>query len=78
MSEIISKTVISFTILHRTDEPIEDLPEALARAFDGHTVGQETGIATTPLEASSVADELVGLGNDGTFFDADLGIEDDN
>lgn len=68
----ISKTTITFTVLHRTDEPIEDLAEALARSFDGHAVGLETASATITVPDEQVPAELVALGNDGEFFDHDL------
>jgi len=81
----ISKTVITFTVLHRTDEPItgfdgdgpldSPLGEALARSWDGHAVGAETSVDTTPVDDSSVEAELVALGNDGEFFDDDLNAE---
>lgn len=73
----ISKTVISFTVLHRTDEPIEDLQDALSRSFDGHAVGLETAQNTEQIADFQVADELIALGNDGEFFDHDLGLVDD-
>lgn len=76
MSTTISQTTITFTVLHRTDEPIEDLEEALARSYDGNAVGAETSLITVPVADESVADLLVGLGNDGQFFNYDLGVED--
>jgi hypothetical protein len=75
--DIISKTTITFTVLHRTDEPIvEGLEEAMARSMDGHAVGWETGQVTMPVPADLVPYELGELGNDGTFFDVDLGKKD--
>lgn len=72
MSTTISKTVITFTVLHRTDEPIEDLTEAIDRSMDGHAVGWETDSVTSEVADADVVDELVKLGNDGEFFDHDL------
>lgn len=68
----ISKTTITFTVLHRTDEPIADLELALRESYDGHAVGDTTAIATVPVTDSQVHNELVALGNDGEFFDDDL------
>lgn len=74
---VISKTTFTFTVLHRTDEPIEDLEEAIARSFDGHAVGLETGSTTETVPNERVRAELVLLHNDGEFFDIDLGIDAD-
>jgi hypothetical protein len=65
----VSKTVYVFTVLHPADEPMLDLADALQRAFDGDSVGMVTGEETTPVPADEVSQELVKLGNDGTFFD---------
>lgn len=74
---IISKTTYTFTVLHRTDEPFtEGLTEAMARSYDGHAVGWETNEVTESVPDDKVSDELVAIGNDGTFFDYDLGLED--
>ncbi len=82
MSTVISKTTITFTVLHRTDEPIVGFPgdgplcsplgEALARSWDGHAVGAETSMTTVEVADDKVEDELIALGNDGEFFDDDL------
>ena len=72
MSTIISKTTYTFTVLHRTDEPLESMGEALHRASEGNAVGAVTGEHTVEVPSDSVADELLELGNDGEFFDGDL------
>lgn len=72
---IISKTVITFTVLHRTDEPFNPhwtLQDAMARSLDGNAVGWETDTITEEVGDFEVEDELVKLGNDGSFFDTDL------
>lgn len=74
----ISKTTFIFTVLHRTDEPIDDIDHALRESHDGHAVGLETGSTTHEVPDHQVEQELVGLDNDGTFFDHDLGIEESN
>lgn len=68
----ISKTIITFTVLHRTDDQPEDLDHALREAFDGGMVGLETDSVTVPVPDDDVEDELVALGSDGTFFESDL------
>lgn len=77
-STTISETTFTFTVLHRTDEPIESLAEAIARSIDGHAVGQEDWGTTVPVKDEDVAERLVALNNDGTFFDYDLGLEDED
>lgn len=86
MTATISKTTITFVVLHRTDEPIigfegdgplaSPLGEALARSWDGHAVGMETSEETVEVPDDHVENELVALHNDGTFFDDDLDEED--
>jgi len=84
MATIISKTTITFVVLHRTDEPLDNfeqhgdgpldnsLGEALARSWDGNAVGSIVTDETVPVPDEQVEDELVALGNDGEFFDDDL------
>lgn len=74
MATTISKTVITITVLHRTDQPIVDIEEALERIDTGNGVGDvEIGTAQY-VEDVNVPEALVELGNDGTFFDDDLGV----
>lgn len=74
----ISKTVFEFTVLHRSVLPLSALEDAMAESFDGDAVGLETRSFTVPVPDAKVADELVMLGNDGTFFDDSLlgGVDD--
>lgn len=82
----ISKTTFTFTVLHRTDEPFSDgydsgydgpfcgaLAEAMQRSWDGDAVGAEAVAEVAEVPDDQVSEELVALGNDGTFFDFDLG-----
>jgi hypothetical protein len=71
----ISKTVFTFTVLHRTDGQPVNLEHAVNESFDGHMVGLETDSVTTSVPDEQVADELVALGNDGEFFLDDLSDE---
>jgi Domain of unknown function (DUF4406) len=78
---IISKSTYLFTVLHRTDEPFvgdDPLHQALARSWDGHAVGQITSERTEIVPDNEVEIELLILGNDGTFFDDDLGMSHEN
>lgn len=69
----IIKTVITITVLHRADNPMTeyDIEEVLYEMREGEAVGWETDRVTEPVAAEQVPDELVALGNDGTFFDDD-------
>lgn len=72
----ISKTVFTFTVLHPTNEPLEDLELAISRATDDNAVGYEDVVSTEVLPDDQVESELVALGNDGYFFDHERGIPD--
>lgn len=81
----ISKTTITFTVLHRTGD--EGLVEAgnrdyghyldsplgyiMQESWDGGMVGVESEPTTVPVPASKVERELLAMGNDGTFFEGD-------
>lgn len=69
----IVKTTITITVLHRADNPMTDcdIEEVLYEMREGEAVGWETGRVTETVAAEQVPDELVALGNDGTFFDDD-------
>lgn len=67
----IVRTTFTFTVVHPAAVTLEDIQAALAESFDGDAVGRETDRVTVPLGDAIVADELVALGNDGTFFDRD-------
>lgn len=66
----INKTVITFTVLHRADEP---LPCGLAHVLEetdyGNAVGLETDRKTVEVPNMDVQSELIALGNDGEFFE---------
>jgi hypothetical protein len=68
----IAKTTFTFTVLHRSDEPLEDLSAAIYEASEGHAVGMGSHQTTVPVPDSQVPAELVALDNDGSFFDDDL------
>jgi len=69
----IVKTTITITVVHRADNPLTDhsIDEVLYEMQEGDAVGWETGRVTEAVPAERVCDELVALGNDGTFFDDD-------
>lgn len=72
----ISKTTFTYTVLHRTDEPVMSIEEAMSRAWDGDAVGGETEVIAVHVPDEQVEDELVALGNDGEFFNDALGLGD--
>lgn len=74
----IVKTSITITVLHRVDNTLgDDIEEVLYEIREGEAVGRETDRTIEPVPADLVSDELVALGNDGTFFDDDEACGDD-
>jgi hypothetical protein len=69
MTDIISRSVFTFEVLHRTDQPPADIEEALVQADNGNAVGNVTSQVTKPVMDALVPACLRELGNDGTFFD---------
>lgn len=72
----ISKTEYTFTVLHPTDQPPLGLADALQESDTGRMVGNITREETFDVPDDVVSNELLDLGNDGTFFDDELGLED--
>jgi hypothetical protein len=70
----ISRTIFTFEVLHRTDQPCTELDEALERASDGHAVGMVTSEKTVEVPDTEVPETLIDFGSDGEFFDDDLGV----
>lgn len=73
----IRKTVFQFVVLHPADEPLEDLEVAMYRADQDNAVGAEEVISVEDVPDDKVEAELIALGNDGAFFDHELGREED-
>lgn len=72
MTEI-SKTTITLTVLHYSDEPLSPSLEWVLEEIDtGNAVGWETGRVTVAVPADAVRGELLALGNDGEFFNEDV------
>lgn len=65
----VSKTTITYTVLHRTSTPVQDIHHATGEAMDGEMIGQEVHTETVAVPDDMVAAELVGLGAVPTFFD---------
>lgn len=80
----ISKTTITFTVLHYSDDPVVSGAEfigeyerptdgmlgyVMQEAWDGSMVGMESDPVTVPIPDDQVESELLALGNDGRFFD---------
>jgi hypothetical protein len=68
----ISRTLFTFVVMHRTDQPIGSLARALHEANEGNAVGSEEMVIRSAVLDKDVRRELQQLGNDGTFFDDDL------
>jgi hypothetical protein len=68
----ISRTLFTFVVIHRTDQPVGSLARALYEANEGNAVGSEEMVITSAVLNKDVPRELQQLGNDGTFFDMDL------
>ena len=76
--EGIVKTTVTITVLHRAENVLgPDIEDVLYEMNEGSAVGWETGRTTVPVPADRVCDELVGLGNDGVFFDDDDDYDDE-
>lgn len=74
---IITKTTFTFVVLHPSDDPIVDLDIAMARSDTDNAVGMEEVISVEEVPDDQVEAELVALGNDGTFFNLELGKEEE-
>lgn len=66
---LIRKTTYTFVVYHEADEPPENLTHAMNEAFDGSMVGSVINERIDDVAADKLHDELVAIGNDGTFFD---------
>lgn len=76
---IVSQTTVTFVLLHRTDEPVTTIEEALERATIGHAVGSiAPTIVTAPVANAKVPELLRELGNDGAFFEDDIAEADED
>lgn len=64
----ISKTTITFTVLHVDGELPESLEDILAVSDYGNAVGAVTKTTVEAVADDEVHDELIALGNDGEFF----------
>lgn len=74
----IVKTTITITLLHRSDNLMSDydIEDVLYEMREGEAVGWETSRITEPVAPERVEQELIALGNDGTFFNTDDDSED--
>lgn len=70
MTDNIVKTTITITVLHRAGGLDNmEIADVLYEMEQGEAVGWETGRTTEAVPTDKVQDELMALGNDGTFFD---------
>ena len=83
----VSKTTITFTVFHRTDDnPFTGVEEtwgeydhpfdgplglAMQEAWDGSMVGMESEPVTVPVPEEQLEAALQAIGNDGEFFNDD-------
>lgn len=75
MSATISKTTYTFVVLHTSDERPLSLEDAMEQSMNGNMVGMETQEVTENVRSEDVVGELVALGNDGEFFNYELGLD---
>lgn len=65
----IFKHIYTVVVLSDSDEPVDDL-NVLADSIDtGEDIGQFEHTSTEEVSAEQVKQELLAIGNDGTFFD---------
>ena len=67
----VRKTVIEFTVYHRDfDDPASmDLADVISECDTGSMIGQVTDVKESTVPDGNVVDELIAIGNDGSFFD---------
>lgn len=66
---MVDKTTYTFIVYHENTDPPEDLGHAMRESFDGSMVGAVTSERTDAVHPDHLRDELIAIGNDGTFFD---------
>jgi len=71
-SPVISKTTYVFVLMHRSDELVPTIEDAIDMANNGHGVGDVVVTSTLYVPDNHVEFNLIELGNDGSFFDEDL------
>lgn len=71
MAKDIMKTTITLTILHHKDSDIQNmsLADIVYQIDDGDCIGDAKNVTTEPVPEDKVNDELLAMGNDGSFFD---------
>lgn len=67
----IRKTTFTVTVLHSADLPVDKMSadEILAEMDNGECIGSIGRKVTMALGPNAVKNELLAIGNDGTFFD---------
>ena len=66
---MILKTTYTYVVYHEQDDVPLDLRHALSEAMDGSMIGGVAGETTKPVNPDTLKQELISIGNDGTFFD---------
>lgn len=68
----ISKTIITITVLHDSVDDLDfiELGQIIDAMNEGDMIGMSKITSTEHVAPEKVRDELLAVGNDGTFFDA--------
>jgi hypothetical protein len=75
MASTISRTTFTFEVLHRTNDAPHTLDDAFNEIERGHAIGGPQRAVTAEVPDTEVPETLVDdFGNDGEFFDDDLGV----
>lgn len=67
----ILKTTLTLTVLHHEDIDIANMSidDIAYQIGDGESIGDMKTVSTEPVPADKVQEELLAIGNDGSFFD---------
>ena len=68
---LIRKTTFTYVVYHEADDEPVNLPHAMWEANQGSMVGSTIDMKTESVHPDKLVDELVAIGNDGTFFDTE-------
>jgi hypothetical protein len=66
---MVHKTTYTYVVYHDEDDKPQSIKHAINEAYDGGMVGAVTSATTEPVDYDRLQDELISIGNDGTFFE---------
>lgn len=69
MTSPVTRTVFTVEVVHRTDQPLPTLTDALDAIANGDAIGTTTSLHHEYLDVSEVDGALRNLGANGGFFD---------